>query len=345
MICPLFAELLMDIDSGDKTTTVPAKPLVSTDIKHSAGTSETASSGRPSAPSGSVVGTGSSSFTSVGRTSSAVSASVLPGVLPGNVLKRTASQALQRGPSVVPSAASQVGGSRFFPGLVPAKPIQGTTIARPVGSLPVGNPLLALSRPTQSTPSTPVVSGVSGLSQQKESDAESTKPSPTQEQVPKLSTSITENPSSQASVPSTQQARPLNKEEQKAQQWLRTMRARAVPGPMGGFVHVPRHPGPARAAMAAAASSGDQDVDMDPVRPRSIRAGVRFAESASDGEGSDTESVGSALGSTGELLQALQAIADISAFNAECLSKLSGLPMPDFDSDEGDTAAPAVADQ
>jgi len=113
-----------------------------------------------------------------------------------------------------------------------------------------------------------------------------------------------------------------NAEEHKSLKWLATMRAHLESGrPVGA------QDGPPSAARAR---FGGRDTVMVDAQTRSAPA--QPSGSASDGDAdSDTESRRSALGSSAELVEVLRAIADISAFNAECLSKLSGVPMPDFD--------------
>jgi len=54
-----------------------------------------------------------------------------------------------------------------------------------------------------------------------------------------------------------------------------------------------------------------------------VLGGIPASDAGSD--------AGSVLGSSVEVIQALRALADIAAFQAECLAKLSGVPMPDFD--------------
>lgn len=116
-----------------------------------------------------------------------------------------------------------------------------------------------------------------------------------------------------------------NSEDTKASQWLARMRAHldATPDRIG----VGRGP----SALAASVPTG-----MDVEQIRSVpgpSVAARVGASHSDGEEEDDyEDVGSQAGlGSSEVLAALRVIADISAFNAECLSKIAGVPMPDFD--------------
>lgn len=112
--------------------------------------------------------------------------------------------------------------------------------------------------------------------------------------------------------------------EEKAQQWLASMRARTA---------------------GAAAPSAAAAVAMDAVPTRSARAGAMRSAGRShseDDEPSDAESTGShgepdsrgsaaTLAGSGDTVRLLTLLCDIAAFNAECLSKLSGVALPDFD--------------
>lgn len=115
--------------------------------------------------------------------------------------------------------------------------------------------------------------------------------------------------SGQASVSAVLQSKPAT-EEAKALAWLSGM------AQGGGQPHA------------------DQDVVMADELTRSAPASIKRVrlvepdeEAASEGDDlSDDEDEAS-----GDVVQLLTAIADISAFNAACLAKLSGVPLPDFD--------------
>lgn len=103
-------------------------------------------------------------------------------------------------------------------------------------------------------------------------------------------------------------------EDKKVREWLSGM-ARG-----GG------RPGP------SLVSSAGPDVDMEPAPTRSVRvAGNSSADVEDTAEDDGRSEAGSAVG---ESVAVLEHIADILVHCAACLSKLSGVPMPDFEKDE-----------
>lgn len=187
----------------------------------------------------------------------------------------------------------------------------------------------ALLRPSlirQPIPSGTALSGVS-VSKQLGPQADSSNQPAGSSLTPASSSSSTSSslPSSASAVSQqpAEQSSSKASEDSKASKWLATMRGHLAAGT----------PVFAREAHDRARFGGVDTVMVD--APTRSGPGPRAASrdaSHSDGEAdSDAESTGSALGSTDELVSVLRVIADISAFNAECLAKLSGIPMPDFD--------------
>jgi len=226
------------------------------------------------------------------------------------------------------SSPSSIGGTRVVGSGSLPKPGQA-------GPFPVGSGVTPSGRTISGPILSPLLARNSTTSARPAFFTESVQQSP--------AASATDSALSAAQQQAPSQQVPSTSEESKASKWLAAMQARSAaiagagrsrPGGTGVLV-----PGP------SSGGAGPQGMDVDPVpgatapgRLRSSLAGVRFAGSHSDGEDSDAES---ALGSTDGLLQVLQTIADISAFNAECLAKLSGVPMPDFDVDAASMAGAA----
>lgn len=165
---------------------------------------------------------------------------------------------------------------------------------------------------------------------------------PPGQSVPQPSTLGTQEEkfSTNTSLPSQQQpSQPLsrlsqlsNKQiEAKEAQWLAHMRA------MSGGARAPP-PSPALGAPSAMDQSG-----IDLGRPPLTRGrAVRFA--ASEGEEDDDVRSVQSGGSDPEVLAALRSLADIAVFQAECLAKISGVPLPDFEPDEDVSEPMANAD-
>jgi len=328
----------MDIDSGSKSPThAPASSVGSKDVKYS----ESPPTAAASTP-GSGSGTSGPSSSAAGTSTSAAAAAPVLGTSSGKLGKRSASQALHSGPSAARS--SGIPADRFLGAAALGRvvPIPATLTG---GSITQDRDALIREQlrvyQISQTQSGPVRSGASAAQQLAalalshserpntprplgNSPAQEAGTSTTQPQPPRPITSL---PKSSATSLSEQLSGKAN--DQKAQQWLSAMRARSAAGPRPGG-----RPVLVSAASAAAAQSAAADVDMGAGPPRSIREGVRFAESASDGD-ADSE-VGSVAGadSTDALLQAQL---DVAVFIAECLSKLSGVPMPDFEADSADT--------
>lgn len=325
----------MDIDSGSKDIDLDRKST--SDVKHTTSPAESPSTARAPTPvvGSSTNGPSPSAAVLTGPASADSASSVR-----GKPLKRTASEALPSRPSA--ARTNGIPADRFLGAAALGRvvPIPGT-ITGPVtldqGRLIRDQALRSVL--TSGTPSNPVLSGVSAQPSVVQSEAEQGKQSQQQPQSsdPPSGTVLNKqrvlpgNPSRLSAKPIPTSSGLDKQTDAKAQQWLSAMRARSSAGPGGMGVLV-------RSPAAAAASAMDvepQQLGTAAVPPRSSRAGVSFAESVSDGEAeSDTESVAGGLESTAELLRALL---DVSAFNAECLAKLSGLPMPDFEADTADT--------
>lgn len=96
-------------------------------------------------------------------------------------------------------------------------------------------------------------------------------------------------------------------------------------------------------ARLGAAAARPAAMDVEPTRSVRARRSAAAAATLSDGdvasgddEPSDAESTGSqgdgdSRAGSDDAVRLLTVLCDISAFNAECLAKLAGVPMPDFD--------------
>lgn len=130
--------------------------------------------------------------------------------------------------------------------------------------------------------------------------------------------------SHQLGLPRAPSAFSAKEADRKSAEWLNSVRAR-----LG-------------AAAAASASARPAAMDVEPtrsVRARRSAAAATLSDgdvASGDDEPSDAESTGShgdadSRAGSDDAVRLLTVLCDISAFNAECLSKLAGVPMPDFD--------------
>lgn len=130
--------------------------------------------------------------------------------------------------------------------------------------------------------------------------------------------------SRQLGLPHARSAFSAKEADRKSEEWLSSVRAR-----LG-------------AAAAASATARPAAMDVEPTRSvrarRSARASASDGDVSGDDEPSDAESTGShgevdsrGTAGTDDAVRLLTVLCDISAFNAECLAKLAGVPMPDFD--------------